>query len=67
MMKHQFPLSVVDPEVNFSHLLHDPEHSDSNLFGGLEKIPLHVEEDSSGVEHWLNEGVMATDATVSIV
>ena len=64
MMENQSFLLTVDLEMDFSHLLQDPEHSENDLFAGLRTIPLHVEEDPSGVELWLN--VNAADATASV-
>ena len=45
-----FPFSTEDPDVDFSHLLQDSEHAKSDLFLGFEKVLVHMEEDSSGVE-----------------
>ena len=32
------------------------EHAEDDLFAGLREVPLHVEENPSGVEQWLEEG-----------
>ena len=48
--------STEDPEINFSLLFQDSEHVEDDLFAGLGEVPLHVEENPSGVVQWLEEG-----------
>ena len=55
-MENQFYFSTRDPDVYFAYLLQGPEHVGSHLFAGLEKIPLHTEEDTSGIEQRLDAG-----------
>lgn len=64
MTENQFSFSTGDPELDFLHLVQNPEHAGSDLFAGLEKIPLHMEEDPSRVEQWL--AAEDADATPSI-
>ena len=48
--------SAESPEIDFSLLFQGSEHAEDDLFAGLREVPLHVEENPSGVEQWLEEG-----------
>ena len=48
--------SAESPEIDFSLLFQGSEHAEDDLFAGLREVPLHVEENPSGVEQWLVEG-----------
>ena len=54
--------STESPEIDFSLLFQGSEHVEDDLFAGLEEIPLHVEENPSGVEQWLEEGELGATA-----
>ena len=56
--------STEDPEIDFSLLFQDSEHVEDDLFAGLREVPLHVEENPSGVEQWLKGG--ESGATVPV-
>ena len=65
IMDIPFLFSIEDPEIDFSLSLQDSEHVEDDLFSGLGEVPLHVEEDPSGVEQWLEEGEVGATAPVS--
>ena len=58
------PFSTEDPEIDFSLLLQDSEHVEDDLFTGLGEVHLHVEENPSGVEQWLEEGELGATAPI---